>query len=73
MLVGEVMGFDGANNISHLVGYFDRDYGKSALFANKNVVIDASISGQSKSIIKNVAVRHRLLFQYRVAYAYTRI
>ncbi len=42
VLVGEVMGFDEANNISYLVGYFDRDYGKSALFANKNVVIDAS-------------------------------
>ena len=42
VLIGEVMGFDDANNISYLVGYFDRDYGKSALFANKNVVIDAS-------------------------------
>ena len=42
VLVGEVMGFDVANNISYLVGYFDRDYGKSALFAAKNVVIDAS-------------------------------
>ena len=42
VLVGEVMGFDNANNISFLVGYFDRDYGRSALFANKDVVIDAS-------------------------------
>jgi hypothetical protein len=42
VLVGEVMGFDEANNISYLVGYHDRDYGKSALFANKDVVIDAS-------------------------------
>ena len=42
VLVGEVMGFDDANNISYLVGYFDRDYGKSALYANKSVVIDAS-------------------------------
>ncbi len=42
VLVGEVMGFDDANNISYLIGYFDRDYGKSALFANKAVVIDAS-------------------------------
>ena len=42
VLVGEVMGFDDANNISFLVGYFDRDYGQSALFADKNVVIDAS-------------------------------
>lgn len=42
VLVGEVMGFDDANNISYLVGYFNRDYGRSALFADKNVVIDAS-------------------------------
>lgn len=42
VLVGEVMGFDDANNISYLVGYFDRDYGRSALFANKHLVIDAS-------------------------------
>ena len=42
VLVGEVMGFDTANNISYLVGYFDRDYGKSALYAAKDVVIDAS-------------------------------
>jgi hypothetical protein len=42
VLTGEVMGFDDANNISYLVGYFQRDYGKSALFADKNVVIDAS-------------------------------
>ena len=42
VLVGEVMGFDDANNISYLIGYFDRDYGRSALFADKNVVIDAS-------------------------------
>ena len=42
VLIGEVMGFDDANNISYLVGYFARDYGKSALFADKNVVIDAS-------------------------------
>ncbi|MCP4273815.1 MAG: hypothetical protein GY781_17975, partial [Gammaproteobacteria bacterium] len=42
VLTGEVMGFDDANNISYLVGYFDRDYGKSALYAEKNVYIDAS-------------------------------
>jgi len=28
--------------VSYLVGYFNRDYGKSALYARKNVVIDAS-------------------------------
>ncbi len=42
VLIGEVMGFDDANNISFLVGYYPRDYGKSALFASKDVVIDAS-------------------------------
>ncbi|RLA30255.1 MAG: hypothetical protein DRR11_13735 [Gammaproteobacteria bacterium] len=42
VLIGEVMGFDDVNNISYLVGYFDRDYGKSALYADKNVFIDAS-------------------------------
>ncbi|MES9947299.1 MAG: hypothetical protein ABW080_20305 [Candidatus Thiodiazotropha sp.] len=42
VLTGEVMGFDDANNISYLVGYYNRDYGKSALYANKNVFIDAS-------------------------------
>ena len=42
VLTGEVMGFDTPNNISFLVGYFDRDYGRSALFAAKNLVIDAS-------------------------------
>ncbi len=42
VLVGEVMGFDDANNISYLVGYFDRDYGRSALYSNRNVFIDAS-------------------------------
>lgn len=41
-LIGEVMGFDTANNISFLVGYFMRDYGRSALFAAKSLYIDAS-------------------------------
>ena len=40
ILKGEVMGME--NNISYLVGYLERDYGKSALYARKNVVIDAS-------------------------------
>jgi len=42
VLVGEVMGFDYENNISYLTGYFERDYGKSALYARKNLTIDAS-------------------------------
>ncbi len=44
-LPGEVMGMriDPSGPISYLVGYFDRDYGASALFAYKDVVIDASM------------------------------
>jgi len=43
-LVGEVMGMTNAPSgpISYLVGYRERDYGRSALYARKNVVIDAS-------------------------------
>ncbi len=39
-LVGEVMFF--TNGLSHLVGYFERDYGRSALYSTNDVVIDAS-------------------------------
>ena len=44
VLGGEVMGIreEPSGPVSYLVGYFDRDYGKSALYAQKNVVIDAS-------------------------------
>ncbi len=43
-LKGEVMGIrdEPSGPLSYLVGYFDRDYGRSALVARKNVVIDAS-------------------------------
>lgn len=43
-LKGEVMGMkeEPSGPVSYLAGYFDRDYGKSALYARKNVVIDAS-------------------------------
>ncbi len=43
-LKGEVMGMrdEPSGPVSYLVGYFDRDYGPSALVARKNVVIDAS-------------------------------
>lgn len=43
-LVGEVMGIrnEPSGPVSYLVGWFDRDYGRSALVARKNVVIDAS-------------------------------
>jgi hypothetical protein len=44
VLKGEVMGMrdEPSGPVSYLVGYFDRDYGKSALYAQKRVVIDAS-------------------------------
>jgi hypothetical protein len=43
-LKGEVMGIrnEPSGPVSYLVGWFDRDYGRSALVARKNVVIDAS-------------------------------
>jgi len=43
-LPGEVMGMrdEPSGPVSYLVGYFERDYGRSALYARKNVVIDAS-------------------------------
>lgn len=44
ILKGEVMGIrnEPSGPVSYLVGYFDRDYGRSALYARKDVVIDAS-------------------------------
>lgn len=44
LLKGEVMGIrdEASGPVSYLVGYFDRDYGRSALVARKDVVIDAS-------------------------------
>jgi hypothetical protein len=44
VLKGEVMGMrdEPSGPVSYLEGYFERDYGRSALYARKNVVIDAS-------------------------------
>lgn len=44
VLKGEVMGMrdEPSGPVSYLKGYFERDYGRSALYAAKNVVIDAS-------------------------------
>jgi hypothetical protein len=44
ILPGEVMGIrmEPSGPVSYLVGYFERDYGRSALYARKNVVLDAS-------------------------------
>jgi hypothetical protein len=43
-LKGEVMGMrnEPSGPVSYLVGWYDRDYGRSALVARKTVVIDAS-------------------------------
>jgi hypothetical protein len=43
-LGGEVMGIrmEPSGPVSYLVGWFERDYGRSALYARKDVVIDAS-------------------------------
>jgi len=44
ILKGEVMGIrmEPSGPVSYLLGYFERDYGRSALYARKNVVLDAS-------------------------------
>jgi hypothetical protein len=44
VLRGEVMGIrdEPSGPVSYLVGYLERDYGRSALYAAKDVVIDAS-------------------------------
>jgi len=44
VLKGEVMGIreEESGPVSYLVGYFERDYGRSALYARKDVVIDAA-------------------------------
>jgi hypothetical protein len=44
VLKGEVMGMrmEPSGPVSYLVGYVERDYGRSALYARKDVVIDAS-------------------------------
>ncbi len=40
ILQGEVMEFSGGT--SHLIGFFDRDYGASALYTKKSITLDAS-------------------------------
>ena len=44
VLKGEVMGMrdEPSGPVSYLKGYFERDYGRSALYARKDVIIDAS-------------------------------
>jgi len=68
VLKGEVMGMrdEPSGPVSYLVGYFDRDYGKSALYARKNVVINASdlTSGITLSWVGGVGNHARVLAVY---------
>lgn len=51
-LVGELMGMEDTPSgpVSYLIGYEERDYGRSALYAQKDVVIDASALSQGITI-----------------------
>jgi hypothetical protein len=51
-LVGEIMGMTNAPSgpISYLVGYVERDYGRSALYAQKDVELNASSLSQGITI-----------------------
>lgn len=62
-LKGEVMGMrdEPSGPVSYLVGYFDRDYGRSALVARKNVVIDASDLPSGITLAWSGAVPARVL------------
>ena len=64
ILKGEVMGFDYANNISYLVGYFERDYGKSALYVRKSLTIDASALPNGITVAWNGTEPARVLAVY---------
>ena len=68
ILKGEVMGMRDTPTgpVSYLIGYFDRDYGKSALYARKNVVIDASAlpSGITLSWVGGAGNQARVLAVY---------
>ncbi len=68
VLKGEVMGIriEPSGPVSYLVGYFDRDYGRSALYARKNVIIDASAlpSGITLSWIGGTGNPARVLAVY---------
>lgn len=48
VLKGEVMGMrdEPSGPVSYLEGYFERDYGRSALYARKTVIMDASALDQ---------------------------
>jgi hypothetical protein len=67
-LKGEVMGmnYDTPTGvpISYLVGYFDRDYGASALYARKNVAIDASSLPRGVTIACGSGITARVMAVY---------
>jgi hypothetical protein len=68
VLPGEVMGMrdEPSGPVSYLEGYFHRNYGKSALYARKNVIIDASAlpHGITLSWVGGSATQARVLAVY---------
>jgi len=68
VLRGEVMGMrdEPSGPVSYLEGYFNRNYGKSALYARKSVIIDASALplGITLSWVGGPATQARVLAVY---------
>jgi hypothetical protein len=68
VLKGEVMGMrdEPSGPVSYLEGYFNRNYGKSALYARKKVIIDASALplGITLSWVGGLARQARVLAVY---------
>ena len=66
VLKGEVMGIrdEPSGPVSYLVGYLERDYGRSALYARKDVVIDASSLSNGIAISWAGSVDARVLAVY---------
>ena len=60
VLKGEVMGMrdEPSGPVSYLVGYFDRDYGSSALYARKNDAIDLAV--KIVQLLKDPEKRERM-------------
>ncbi|MHC4339756.1 MAG: right-handed parallel beta-helix repeat-containing protein, partial [Planctomycetota bacterium] len=66
VLRGEVMGMrqEPSGPVSYLVGYFERDSGRSALYARKDVVIDASQLSSGITFVWNGVAEARVLAVY---------
>jgi hypothetical protein len=66
VLKGEVMGMrdEPSGPVSYLEGYFERNYGKSALYARKDVVIDASDLANGITLSWVGSVKARVLAVY---------